>query len=288
MKEGPSRTAELMAFIRAAELRRPPQDRIIEDPEAPLFLGPLMRGTLATVSAAGRIGAALEQLGWGVVPYILARHRVIEEALLQALRDGQVEQLVVLGAGYDTRPWRLREALGGAPVFEVDHPATHARKAQVMAAHPQHFDNPNVRSLAHDFRRDELRRTLLDAGFDPSLRSFFTWEGVSMYLTRAAVKGTLQELHDLSAPGSRVAADFWFLVDEAEARATAMRMAPSLLHLLGEPITFGIHPEDLGPFLQRLGFDTLRLHSSAQLERDFVTAGRRLIPGVYVVVAEAC
>ncbi len=281
MRQSPSRTAELMSLMRAAEHQRPEGDRIVDDPYASLFLGPLMRGTLATLGATGRLGEAAEQIGWGVLSYTLARHRAIDELLLAALEE--IDQIVLLGAGYDTRAFRL--PLGSCPIFEVDHPSTHDRKAQIIDKHSARFVAPARRALAHDFTCDDLTATLTAAGFDPALRTFFIWEGVSMYLSRAAVKQTLSALSALSAPRSQLAADFWYLLDDPDLRSTAMRMTPNLLHLVGEPITFGIHPEDVGPFLGRLGWSLEGVLDSDTLQERYVTRDRSLLPGVYVLKA---
>src|ERR1043166_4604461 len=112
------------------------------------------------------------------------------------------------------------------------------------------------------------------------------WEGVSMYLTRAAVKTTLGTIRELGAPASAIAIDFWYLLDEPELLATTYRMSPNLLYFVGEPVTFGIHPEDVGPFLERIGFHVREIADASTVEERYVRAGRRVAPGNYLVLAE--
>ena len=106
-----------------------------------------------------------------------------------------------------------------------------------------------------------------------------------MYLSREAVKMTLGSLHALCAPGSVLAMDFWHMLDGPDVRATLHRMSPHLLHLVGEPVTFGIHPEDVGGLLASRGWQLEDLADAAELARRYVRDGRRLYPPSYLVRA---
>jgi O-methyltransferase involved in polyketide biosynthesis len=108
-----------------------------------------------------------------------------------------------------------------------------------------------------------------------------------MYLTREAVKATLAAVAALAPAGSEIAFDAWFLLDDPDVRATWHRLSPNLLHLLGEPVTFSLHPEDAGPFLGRLGFDLLDVARAHDLERRYARRGRRLHVHPAVWVAHA-
>lgn len=279
MTDDPSRTAELVCFVRATDQKQPAEERVLDDPYAPRFLSMLTRVPFATL--VGGLRDTADRLAAGIGSYVLARHRAIDDALLAALPE--VEQVVLLGAGYDSRAWRFADAIGGRPVFEVDHPATAGRKARIMEG----VDVPEVdrRIVTIDFRHDRLDERLASAGFQAGRPTFFVWEGVSMYLTRAAVKGTLSTLSRLGGPGSRLAMDYWFLLDTPDPMSTAHRMSGGLLHLLGEPITFGIHPEDVGPFMGREGWEVRDVAGDDELTRRYLPPGRPMYPAVYVVVA---
>ncbi len=280
MTDDPSRTAELVCFVRATDQKQPPDERVLDDPYAPRFLSMLTRVPFATL--VGGLRDSADRLAAGIGHYVLARHRAIDDALLEALP--RVEQVVLLGAGYDSRAWRFAEAIAQRPVFEVDHPATSARKARIMEG----VEVPDVdrRVVTIDFRHDALEDRLGRAGFQPGAPTFFVWEGVSMYLTRAAVKGTLSGLSALGGPGSRVAMDYWYLLDTPDPIGTAHRMSGGLLHLLGEPLTFGIHPEDVGSFMGREGWTVVDVAGQDELSRRYLPPGRPMYPAVYVVVAE--
>ena len=79
--------------------------------------------------------------------------------------------------------------------------------------------------------------------------------------------------------------DFWYLLDAPDLVSAAYRMSANLLSLLGEPVTFGIHPEDVEPFLARLGYRVLDVADTPALEQRYVRDGRRVLPGSYLVHA---
>ena len=280
----PSQTAEAVCLMRATEQHRPPAERILDDPYAKLFLGQLARAALASWEASGTLGDLAARLSPGLAAYVLTRHRFIDDRLRRALA-GDVKQLVLLGAGYDSRAYRFAAPLKGRPVFEVDFPATSRRKARILARRAAALPATDVRRVEIDFEADALEDRLRDAGFKKGARTFFVWEGVSMYLTRSAVKATLTTIRHITAPRSELAMDFWHLLDAPDLIATAYRMSANLLSLFGEPVTFGIHPEDVGAFLERLGYRVRDLADTADLERRYVHDGRRVAPGSYLVHA---
>lgn len=288
MRDAPSTTAEAVCLMRASDQRRPAGERILDDPYAELFLGPLSKGALMTAKATGKLGElAEEQLLPGITTFILTRHRFIDDCLQAALSKSEIEQLVLLGAGYDTRAYRFHEALKDRSVFEVDHPMTSRRKASIVDSHSDRLPAREVRRVEIDFQTQRLDERLLECGFEQGRRSFFVWEGVSMYLTRAAIKDTLATIRQLGGPGSLVAMDFWYLIDTPDLLSTAHRAAANLLHFLGEPITFAIHPEDVGGFFEREGFQLLEQALAADLESRYVRDARRVYPATYVTLAES-
>jgi methyltransferase (TIGR00027 family) len=270
--------------MRATDQRRKPAQRIVDDPYAALFLGPMLAAALATWEASGRLGDLADRFSPGLATWVLCRHRYIDDCLRRALR-GDVGQVVLLGAGYDTRAYRLARQVGQRPVFEVDHPATSRRKARIVSRHASELPAADVRPVEVDFQKESLPDRLQAAGFRRDLRTFFVWEGVAMYLTRAAVKKTLGDVQELSAPRSEIAMDLWHFPEGSDLMATAQRLSASALDLIGEPVTFGIHPEDAGPFLQRLGFRVIEVADAPLLQSRYVRDGRRVYEAAYLVHA---
>lgn len=142
----------------------------------------------------------------GVSNMMLARTRFIDEHLEKALKDG-AGQVVVLGAGFDTRAYRFAGLLNGRPFFEVDYGPTQAikkrRLTEVIGEVPS-----NVVFVEIDFQRQTLREVLAAAGYRNDLKTFFIWEGVSMYIPETAVRETLRTIATFSASGSTLVMDF--------------------------------------------------------------------------------
>jgi methyltransferase (TIGR00027 family) len=280
----PSLTAEAVTVCRAGEQRRTAATRIVDDPYARRFLTPGGRAALAAWKAAGPAAAAFERIGPGLATFVVCRHRYIDEALTDAL-DGGAGQVVILGAGYDTRAYRFADRLAGRTVFEVDLAAISRRKAEIIAKARGAFPSVDVRRVEIDFEQQTLGDALPAAGFEPGAGTFVAWEGVSMYLTRAAVKATVASLYELTGPGSTLAMDCWYYSDEAGAMGAARRAAPGGIALVGEPVRFGIHPEDVPGFLEPLGFDVTDVAGSQELGERFVADGRAVEPSIYVLTA---
>jgi len=243
----------------------------------------------AAVAYEGTVPDLGRYTGWatdGLLQFVLGRHRYIDDALRRALR-GPLAQVVLLGAGYDMRAYRLARWLRDRPVFEVDHPATSRRKARIVARHADELPPSRVRRVEVDFETQSFRDELAKAGFRERRKTFFVWEGVSMYLTRAAVKQTLETLRAMSAPGSEVVLDLWYPPDDHDLTSAARRFSSNLLALLGEPVTFALHPEDAPGFFGRLGFRLRDVADAAALRKRYFTARTHIYPTNYVVHAVA-
>lgn len=236
----PSETALGAAKLRAAHqiLEYP---RILHDPFALPILGPGGEAELRSVLPQYQVPFAR-----GMRASMVLRSRYADDRFSDAVTRG-VRQYVVLGAGLDTFAYRNSYPDAMLRVFEVDHPATQKWKRERLAE----MDIRAPRSLrfaAVDFERQSLNDELLRAGFRPDQPAFFSWLGVSMYLTEGAVLETLRYIAGL-ARGSEVVFDFIPLTDRNALSAGAQYVAK-----LGEPwITF-FEPAKLGLRLQALGF----------------------------------
>lgn len=277
----PSSTAQWTTLGRALELNR--HEPIVVDVYAPAFLSAASRALLHAVTATGPLWHRVERLELaGLATSSLCRHRFIDEHLLAALLD--VTQVLILGAGYDARAYRFAEALGGRPVYEVDLPPLSRRKAALVASRPELFGHAAVRRVEIDFRTQSLAERLADAGFEVGAPTFVAWEGVSPYLSRAAVIGTLGALSEVCGHGSRLAMDLWQTVGGAVAypvRLTAVRA----MRLIGEPISFALPAGRVGALLAPHGFAVDDLADGAALTARYATGGRMCDPGMYVVSA---
>jgi methyltransferase (TIGR00027 family) len=283
----PSVTALSVCFMRAREQKVTAALRILDDPYAARFLTPSWQIALSLAGArVTRLEARFPDAFPGLSTYVVARHRFIDDALTAALARGEVAQLVLLGAGYDSRAFRFAEALAaaGARVFEVDHPATGRRKRKVVEKGD--FPAVDVVRVDCDFATQDFGDRLLAEGFVRGAPTFVVWEGVSMYLGRGTIRATLARIRELTAPGSWLAMDYLFLPDAPSVRGTLWRSSPSLLHLLGEPVTFFLHPEESGAFLSASAFDLVDLATPAVLSERYAP-GRSMSPAMYVLTARS-
>jgi methyltransferase (TIGR00027 family) len=250
----PSRTAEYMALFRAVETAERPERRLFDDPYAiPLLAGKLrMLAEIARLPLIGRLVPAFLDFGW---PYTrssgVVRTRMIDDLVSEAIRAG-ARQLVLLGAGFDSRAYRLEEA-SGITTFEVDHPATQRAKRERLADGLGGMPE-SVRFVEVDFEKDDLERELAKAGFDGKTRSVVVWEGVVSYLTEPAVSGNLAVLAGLLAPGSCLI----FTYVHKGALDGSMRFSgsdrwKSWVKRSGEPFIFGFDPATLADTLRPYG-----------------------------------
>ena len=188
--------------LAAIEHNESPGRRLVDDDLAESFL-PARWRWLVRSARAGSVRRALtgasERSGPGLWASIACRKRFIDERLSDPLND--VDTVVVLGAGLDTRACRIARH-SDMPVFEVDQHVNTERKAavleRVLGATP-----PSVRLVPLDFETEALMPALQAAGYRRDDRTFFIWEGVTQYLRPEAVRSTLDQLRD-AAPGSRL------------------------------------------------------------------------------------
>ena len=256
MKSGEaSRTAEFNALFRAIESsRRPRSKRLFEDPLAPGFLNRLKCAYfISRLPLVGRLIPLYIDWNWtGVRASAIGRTCWIDEQLRVALARG-LRQVVILGAGYDCRAYRL-SGIERARVFELDHPSTLAVKVRrlkyLLGAMPKHVNFVEV-----DFDRQDFALLLEASGFDRFVPTFFLWEGVMHYLTTEAVDTTIRSIASLSAPGSRLVFTYIHsgLLD-GSVRFGDMGRVPATLRKTGETWTFGLRPEDLPGYLAGRGF----------------------------------
>lgn len=240
-----SRTAVLVCQGRAAAHGRAATDRFA-DPVAVGLLRVAEREAVDEVRAKTPPEGRQERLAYETVracaEVVVPRTVAIDEAL----RARMTGQLVILGAGLDTRAWRL-PGLPGTDVWEVDHPASQQDKcARLAEAAPARRgpdeDGPvaagpaavarSVRFTPVDLAVDDLGAALDAAGHDPSAPTTWLWEGVVPYLTRDEVRATVAALAARTVPGSALVVNY----QAPSARAAAGRL---LARVLGGSVTSG-------------------------------------------------
>ena len=267
-----SKTAAQMALSRAIEARRPDGERICFDPLAERFLDARYRLLLLGRPLRDATEKIIERLFPGHHHYVLVRTRYLDEFLDQQLAT-HPSQLVILGAGYDSRAYRFAERLADVRVFEVDHPATsNAKRAKVKAALgalPSH-----VTYVPVDFNRDTLSAQLEQHGYRRDLRTVFLWEGTTPYVSAAGVDDTLRFIAGSSAPGSALIFDYVIRsVIDGSCDLNGARSEYEKMKTTSEPFVFGIDEGQVESFLMTRGFTDVK-DAGAELAR-FLPESRR-------------
>ena len=261
--------------LAAVEQNQPRDRRLLDDDLAELFLPfPLRWLTGAARSMVLRrlvIGASerFSRVQWA---NLSGRRRFIDRKLEETLND--IDAVVILGAGLDTRAYRLTRQVR-VPVFEVDLPVNIARKARtarrVLGELPL-----SVRLVALDFEHDDLLTALAEHGYLTDYRVFFICEGLTQYLTEAGVRRTLEGLRAV-APGSRavfsyVHKDFIDGTNRRGARTLyrSVRQRRQLWH-------FGLQPDAVAGFLAGYGWRLVEQAGPDDLVRAYIEpTGRKL------------
>jgi len=266
----PSRTAGVIAAHRAMESLKPESQRICYDPFAASILPPGF-----TVIGEHDIPpeTALE-LFKGIVPgfheHFLARTRYIDEYLQHFLKNN-LEQLVILGAGYDSRPYRFPELNSTIPIFEVDYPATQAYKIERLKEIIETLP-PNVNYVSIDFITESLPTKLVEKGYNQNLKTLFIWEGVTMYIAAEAVDETLLFISKNESNGSAVIFDFTYAdVVEGKSEIFEAKQWFKTASESDEPLAFGIEQGKIEDFLEERGFCNVNCITNAFFKNNYFT-----------------
>lgn len=236
----PSRTAQRVAMRRAAH-------QVLDEPPR-VFVDPL------AIAIADRDTEAAPGSSYSraLRAFIAARSRYAEDQLAAAVERG-VRQYVVLGAGLDTFAYRNPLRSSGLHVFEVDHPATQAWKRarldQAGIAIPD-----DMTFVAVNFETQSLDDRLQEAGFRRTASAFFSWLGVTPYLSRAAFDATIRFIAGMP-PGSGLAFDF--AVERSLLSPLQQRLLDALAERVaraGEPFQLFFDPDALASDLAQFGF----------------------------------
>lgn len=275
-----SMTAMGIALIRALESEKPEDERICYDP----FARRMIPGVFYVLGQFFyRIGYT-EMRAPGVTGFIVARERYIDDELRRRLREG-AGQVVILGAGYDTRAYRLPELLAASAVFEVDHPATQKDKLAKLRA-IQITIPKNVKFVAIDFKRQTLGECLAESGYDAGQKTCFIWQGVIYYLDPQSADGTFRFITTHSAPGSSVVFDYIYQSSLDQTRNHAeVRGMRRYKELTGEVLTFGIPEGTTQAFLEERGFQRVVNVDSTDLKTMYFggASDRRKVTGGYAI-----
>lgn len=268
-REKPSQMAEGIAMQRFAESSKGEDERICYDPYAVHFIRPeIIEFGKKHPEEAKELIENNERLFPGLSSSIMARVRYFDDFIKKSI-EYDLEQLVILGAGYDTRAYRIEELKENITIFEVDHPHTQGFKIEkikeIFGSTPE-----NVVYVPVDFETEQLGDKLHDNGFVTSEKSLFILEGLVMYIPPQAVAEIFLFITENSVQGSRVIFDYYpqSVVDGTCKLEVGQNIRNHLIKI-EEPLQFGIEKEEIENFLKEFGFSNIKNVTSADYKKAY-------------------
>ena len=262
------------AAFRALESEE--KEKICDDPYSrkfvPTWFYSIAKFTLVTGYA--------EHRSPGVMGALVTRSRYIDDYLTERIKDG-IEQLIILGAGYDSRPYRFEQLKRRVKVFEVDNYATQNNKkdklAKIFGALPDY-----VTFVPVDLTKETLENHLIDSSYNKTAKTLFIMEGLSMYLNDKTMDNILSFVTECSGAGSSIIFDYFYrsVIDGNEIWRSAVYYK--------EKLTYGIEKGKIEGYMEARGFRQIHEVDNKELERMYCTGknrGRAVFPGISIVSA---
>lgn len=268
--ERPSTTAAIVAAFRSLGDLLPSEAQLAHDPYGARFTGAWLERAID----GGRLAPAMRGPVRRYVLYMQVRTKAIDDVLLSFVRGGG-RQVVVLGAGFDARALRFAEELRESIVFEVDHPATQAKKKALFASEQS---GAHVEYLRFDFEQRsvaELPAALAAQGHRREQRTLTIWEGVTMYLTEDAIDATITAVREYSAPESLIAMSYFEKTKMIDKPSLTSRILHTFVSSLGEPFRFGWDPGELTPWAEKRSMRVLSDRTEAELAHEYLPVTMR-------------
>ena len=263
-----SKTAVLVATIRAVHLRWH-DFTVFEDTYALQMLTPFWHAVAKYRLLKWLVGDVILGVYRPVYPAVVLRSRYTEDQLVEAIESG-VNQYVILGAGHDTFALRRQDLADQVRVFEVDHPATQeVKRKNVLKANGS--IPPNLTFVPVDFENQRLDEELAKAGFDSQSPAFFSWLGVTYYLTQEAIRDSLERIAAVSSPASRIVFDFKIAkhMMSAEWRTLCEKME-GFVTRRGEPMLTDFTPQSLSDMMAKYGYKEVEMMPPEEQRRRYL------------------
>ncbi|MBN1188367.1 MAG: SAM-dependent methyltransferase [Dehalococcoidales bacterium] len=189
----------------------------------------------------------------GIYEYVIARTRYFDAVFVEAL-ENSFDQIVIFGAGFDSRTLRFNSLNKGTRVFELDAPATQRDKVKVYLA-KKLVCPENLVFVPLDFNRESLPEKIAQAGFAPGRKTLFLLEGITMYLSKEAVENTFRFISEAASSGSLVVFDYIHAaVLRREHGYYGERKIYDTVARVGEEWTFAFDESEIDRFLEKYGF----------------------------------
>jgi methyltransferase (TIGR00027 family) len=257
MNDKISETAITTASLRALSNYETDVTVQCHDEFAELFLPEDRQTALRTLNSREKIK---EHIPKGMYEYVIARTKYFDGVFVDAIKD-PIEQIVFLGAGYDSRSYRFNPLITTTKIFELDmkptqdHKLACLRKNNIAVHH-------NISFIPMNFETDDPIAMLCQYGYDKAKQTLFLWEGVTFYLSHDTVTRMLRRLKEHSGVGRRVCFDFQTVQCERELIQTGLQ---------DEVIKFGIEAGKIVNFVNAHQYRVIEHITARDMERRFLT-----------------
>jgi methyltransferase (TIGR00027 family) len=255
--EKTSETAIITASLRALSNYEEEEKIRSNDCFAEIFLPEERKAPLTDKNAREMLKKAIPK---GLYEYVIARTKYFDKVFIEAVKSN-IDQIVFLGAGYDSRPYRLNNLIVNTKIFEVDTKPMQEHKISLLHKNKISISE-NIKYVPVDFERDDLFAILGESGFDKRKKTLFLWEGVTFYLTNSTVIQMLKMIKENSSPGSRACFDFQTIANNSDLIKTGLK---------DETIKFGVENGKIETFVSENGYNIVEHITSKDMEEMFLT-----------------
>jgi methyltransferase (TIGR00027 family) len=268
------KTAYNAAYARLIEQRQPAEIRLFDDPFVKIFFSKTIYSLLQYSIIRKSLISMYNIYSPGILGLQVCRTKYIDDRIEEAINNG-VEQLVILGAGFDTRPYRI---LGSnkMKIFEVDLPIIQDRKKNLIKKHLGTLPN-NIIFTPIDFNIQSLDEVFTANKLDFSKPIFFIWEGVTQYITEEAVDNTLKFI--AKAPSGSIVTFTYILksVIDGTSNKIATDGLINLLEMGDKTWFFGLNPSDIINFIKQYNLELIEDVDASYFQENYLSPiGRKL------------
>ncbi|MEN8242829.1 MAG: SAM-dependent methyltransferase [Chloroflexota bacterium] len=266
-----SETAFFSALRRAIANKDYKSRRLGPDDLAEYFLPPYFRFFLRFKKVRENTKEKLDGFLPGLTEFVIARTSYFDDLFVDAL-EKNFQQIVFLGAGYDSRAYRFEALAKETKIYELDAAPTQNRKNACLKKAKIQV-SPNVIFVPIDFNINSLKNTLNDAGYQDNQRTLFIWEGVSYYLESESVDATLAFVSQNSHHESLIAFDYTISVtentlnDHYGVKEFSQTMKE---HHPNEELLFSIEKGQIITYLEKRGLKVLEHLDNHEIEKRFL------------------
>jgi len=204
----------------------------------------------------------------GIYEYVIARTKYIDLIFEKAVSK-EFDQILVFGAGFDSRGIRFLNENGKTKVFELD--VSIIQNAKINQLKKRRVElNPHIIFISIDFNKESLENKLIEFGFEKNKRSLFILEGLVMYLSKESVDSTFKIIERFSGINSEIVFDYVYLsVLRREDIYYGEKGIFDMVNKAGEGWTFGIEKGGIETFLKNYNFSIIEYYNSEELENKY-------------------